>query len=565
MNQTADASAMFAPIWRRKWLILAVGILVAAGTYLYYRHEARRSFLATTQVYLGAGAEEQTQVGATGAAPTRKSAELEPEAQATLINSSIIKGPVREQLRRQRRTKAVRAALTGTTKAKATEKSEFVTITAEAHNAVGTALLANLTAQTYVNRQNHKYQRAVEAALALARRQLRRIETGAEVRSAEASVTAGKGSKSSSAKSSAPSAAETLQASNLSSKINELESYLGVMSVSQLNPVKRKAVQSLSSSPKRNAIFGFVLGLLLASLIVYALARMDHRLRSLAEIEEAFQAEILTALPAVRRPVVHENGQPRPARPLRDPLQRLHTSLQIANAHGPEGRGQPRTILFVSADPGDGQSTVVADLALIQREGGEAVAIVEADFRRPVLAKLLNVSGRQGLAEVLEGRLGVTEAIQGVGAPRPVDGSNAAQSAAGAVATMVEAPVTGSASVLVGGTTVANPTALLAGPTMGQTLHSLAEEFDYVLIDAPGPLEVSDAMPLLRVVDGVVIVARVGQTRGVSAGRLAQLLARTPSAPVLGVVANGASEKDIEKFGFSTYSGRSWLSRLIRP
>jgi Mrp family chromosome partitioning ATPase/capsular polysaccharide biosynthesis protein len=564
MNQPTDASAMFAPIWRRKWLILIVAVLVAIGTYLYYRHEARPSYQATTQIYLGAGAEEQTQIGGIGVTTTKKSGALEPAAQATLINSSIIKGAVREQLRKQRKTKVVRAALVGKTKAKASEKSEFITLTAEAHSARGTALLANLTAQTYVNRENRKYHRAVEAAIALTRRQLRRIETSAAVRSSEASAAAAKGSKSSS-KSSAPSAAETLQATNLASKINELEADLGIVSVRQLNPVKPKSVVKISSSPKQNAIFGFAVGLLLAALIVFALARLDHRLRSLGEIEAAFETEILTALRAVRRPVVLEDGSPpRPARTLRDGLQRLHTGLQVGRANGQEDRSRPRTILCVSADPGDGVSTVLADLALTQSEAGEAVAVVEANLRRPVLAKLLGVSGREGLADVLEGKLGVREAIQGVGASSPPVGSEQPVVSDGATATVVEAPSTGSASLLTAGTAAANPPALLAGEAMGETLRTLAEDFDYVLIDAPAALEVSDVIPLLGLVDGVVIVARVGQTREISARRLVQLLARTPSAPVLGVVANGASQQDINRFGFSAYGARNWRSRLSR-
>jgi Mrp family chromosome partitioning ATPase/capsular polysaccharide biosynthesis protein len=562
MNQTTDASAMLAPIWRRKWLILVVGILVAVGTYLYYRHDAHPLFQADTQVYLGAGAEEQTQIGATGAANPKRASALEPTAQATLINSSIIKGAVKEQLRKQHKTKAVRTALAGKTKAKATEKSEFITIVAEAHNAHGVALLANLTAQTYVKRQNRKYQRAVQAAIALTRRQLRRIETSADLRSSEASAAA-KSAKPGSAKSSAPSAAETLQATNLSTKINALEADLGIVSVSQLNPVKPKNVVKLSASPERNAIFGFAVGLLLASLLVYGLARLDHRLRSLAEIEAAFETEVLTALPAVRRPIVHEDGQPRPAKTLRDPLQRLHTSLQVGSV-GQDGRGQPRTILFVSADAGDGQSTALADLALVQRDAGEAVAIVEADLRRPVLSKLLAVSGREGLVDVLEGKLSAREAIQSVDALPPVAGAAELSAVAAATATVVQAPATGSASILTAGSGAANPAALLASPAMGHLLRSLAEEFDHVLIDASGPLEVSDVIPLLSVVDGIIIIARIGQTREISARRLVQLLARAPSAPVLGVVANGASQQDIERFGFSTYSGSSWRRRLSR-
>ncbi len=57
----------------------------------------------------------------------------------------------------------------------------------------------------------------------------------------------------------------------------------------------------------------------------------------------------------------------------------------------------------------------------------------------------------------------------------------------------------------------------------------------------PSPLEVSDAMPLLAAVDAIVLVARAGHTHERSARRLWQLLASTPTAPVLGVVANGVS------------------------
>jgi capsular polysaccharide biosynthesis protein len=176
MNQTTDASAVFAPIWRRKWLILAVGLLVAIGTYLYYRHE-KPAYLATTKVYLGAGAEEQAPASLTGnAGGSGKKGSLEAGAQATLINSAIIKVPVRKTLRAMPKTKATRTALKGRAKAKASEKSQFITISAEARSAAGTALLANTTAQTYVKRQNQKYRRSVEAALGLARRQLHRIE-----------------------------------------------------------------------------------------------------------------------------------------------------------------------------------------------------------------------------------------------------------------------------------------------------------------------------------------------------------------------------------------------------
>jgi Mrp family chromosome partitioning ATPase len=121
---------------------------------------------------------------------------------------------------------------------------------------------------------------------------------------------------------------------------------------------------------------------------------------------------------------------------------------------------------------------------------------------------------------------------------------------------------TGSVSVLVGATMVANPPALLARPAMSELTRALTSSFDYVLIDAPPPLQVSDVMPLMAMVDGIVLVARLGHTRETSAQRLVQLLQRTPSAPVLGVVANAVSQSDIEKYGLSGRYKPGWRQKL---
>jgi Mrp family chromosome partitioning ATPase/capsular polysaccharide biosynthesis protein len=549
MNQSTDASAMFAPIWRRKWVILAVGILVGLGTFLYYKHQ-RPHYGATTQLYLGAGAEEQLPLSGAGG---KKNSAPEGKTQAVLINSPIIKQAVRDRLRKQKKTKAVKAALKGKTKAKSTEKSEFITISSEARTAKGAVLLANLTAQAYVRRENGNYRHSVESAISLARRQRRRIETGQELRSAEQSAAQKKVGKTT--VNTKTSTSVTLQIAQLSSKINQLESSLGIVNVRQLTQAKS---QKLSTSPKKNAVFGFIIGLLLAAFAAYALARLDNRLRTVADIEAAFQTQILTALPVVRRPIVHGDGPPRPSKLLLDPAQRLSMAVQMATVPEPDGPRAPRTILFVSAQSGDGKSTVASNLGLVLRDAGAAVAIVEADLRRPTLARLLGVGAQTGLAEVLSGRLRLDEAFQLVGAG-PATGAETGSP----IATMVRPQAGGSASVLVGGV-ADNPSLLLSGAGMADTLSAVARDYDYVLVDAPPPLEVSDAMALLGLVDAIVIVARAGQTRSVAAGRLVQVLARTPSAPVLGVVANGLAQKDIKRYGFSTYTGRGWRSKLLR-
>ena len=98
---------------------------------------------------------------------------------------------------------------------------------------------------------------------------------------------------------------------------------------------------------------------------------------------------------------------------------------------------------------------------------------------------------------------------------------------------------------------------------MADLVRAAAEDYDRVLIDAPGPLAVSDVMPLLGIVEAIVLVARVGHTREQAAVQLHQLLARTPTAPVLGVVANGVPRAEISKYGAGATPQRRWPGSLV--
>ncbi len=556
-NNMTEATSTFAPLWRRKWLILVVGILVAVGSYYYYKHKTPL-YQSTTQVYLGSGSEEQG-VLAGGSGGKKKSA-LEPAPQAAIINSPLVHEVVARRLRAEH-TAIARQALRGKVKAKASEKSQFMGITSEARSPRAAALLANLTAQVYVKRENGNYTRGIAAAIALARAQLSRVEAGLNRPKAKG----GKGSG-------GLSTAATLQVATQTSKINQLESELSIVRVKQIGVAKPTGSQLLSPTPKKNAIFGFVLGLFLAALAAIAASRFDRRLRTLAAVEAVFQAHLLSALPTVRRPILRRDGRLSPSKPLAEPLRRLYTSLQLAGgaaaAHSRNGSasavddhsGAPRSVLFLSADAADGKSTIVAALALAQRDAGRRAVVVEADFRRPVQAKLLDVPGRQGLVEALSGALELDEAMQ-VADSAPGEPSVPSPGPGASPSTVLQSQQTGAVAVLVGRSEADDSPALVVDHRMKELLGSLAVEFDDVLIDAPSPLEVSDVLPLLSMVDGVVLVARLGHTRERSAQRLLQLLARTPCAPILGVVANDVPRKDLERYGFvASHGARRWLS-----
>ncbi|HUA74440.1 MAG TPA: Wzz/FepE/Etk N-terminal domain-containing protein [Solirubrobacteraceae bacterium] len=559
MNETTDATSILRPLWRRKWLILAVGIVVGVASYFYYKHQTRE-FQSSTQVYLGAAAEE--------AAPGEK---VSTKNQSALVNNQvqIINSIVVEQVRQTLRAKDKALVRGSKIRAKAPEKSEFITITAEAHTSRGSALLANTTARTFIKRQRASRTRSIERAIAIARRQLRRIEAANVPKTVPKTTGAAgeKGKEKEETVTRAPSTSSVLQAASLNSKINQLESSLTVSGAQQIKPAKPGTAILLSPKPRKNAIFGFVVGIVLAMIAAYVLDRFDRRLRTLDDVEAAFGAQILTGLPKVRRPVVRRNGEPAPSRFLVEPLRRLLTALHLGVTPDPRRMRPSRTILFVSADAGDGKSTVVADLALVARDSGERVAIVEANLRRPVQAKLLGLDGAQGLAEVLIGRLSSAQAMQRVHPispapmaqqPVPVPGAPAP----GAVATVVESQEGGSLFLLSGGAPVSNPPALLGHEAMAELLRSLSDEFNYVLIDAPSPLVVSDAIPLLRLADAVVVVGRAGHTREASAQRLVQLLAQS-EAPPLGTVANCLTRRDMNRYGFTGSDGASWVGKLM--
>jgi len=541
MNDTTDAAAILAPLWKRKWVILIVGVLVGAASYFYYKHQPS-IYSASTQLNLASGSEEQ------GLLSNQKGtvAKAAVDNAATIITSSS----VAEDAHRLLRAEHANAGGKGKVRTKtSTTGSDIVTITAEAPGAKHAARLANAYALAYIKRERAAYVRAVKTAIISTHRQLRRIELAA-------SRSKGKGASS-------LGGTTVIQAASLSSKLNQLESDLTVQGIQQISPAKAASAELVEPLPKTNAIFGFAIGVVLAAFGAFIVERFDHSLRRLSDIEPLLKAPILTALPTARPPITKADGRPAPARSLIEPVRRVHTTLGLRESPTYNG-GEPRVILCTSPGAGDGKSTLVAALALVKRDAGERVAVIEADFRRPVLAKLLDLSGEAGLADVLAGTCTVADVIQTVPLLGTAAGAGSDANAAGG-ATMLQTRTAGSVSVLVGRASDGNPPPALGDRAFAELLSSMSDDFDCVLIDAPSPLEASDAIPLLGAVGGIILVARLRHTRDVSAERLAELLVLPSTAPVLGIVANDVSNRELTRSGFSTgYSQRRWARSPIR-
>ena len=98
MNDTTDAASIFAPIWKRKWLILAVALLVAGATYEYYKKQPP-VYTASTQLYLGSGSEQQNALSTNPGKSTFTGRAL--SDQVAILNSPILGEPVRKRLKRE--------------------------------------------------------------------------------------------------------------------------------------------------------------------------------------------------------------------------------------------------------------------------------------------------------------------------------------------------------------------------------------------------------------------------------------------------------------------------------
>jgi capsular exopolysaccharide synthesis family protein len=181
-----------------------------------------------------------------------------------------------------------------------------------------------------------------------------------------------------------------------------------------------------------------------------------------------------------------------------------------------------RSVLVTSAAPGDGKSTVSWNLALAAASTGAKVLLMETDLRHPSLAASAGeLAPAPGLSTVLAGQLEFAEVVQMVIVPtrHGPHGSDRAM------------------DVVVAGPLPPNPVDLIESERMRSVLREAEEKYDLVVVDTPPTSVVSDAIPLIREVSGVIVVTRLGKSTRESVAHLRKQLDHL-DAPTLGVVVN---------------------------
>jgi capsular exopolysaccharide synthesis family protein len=281
-----------------------------------------------------------------------------------------------------------------------------------------------------------------------------------------------------------------------------------------------------------------VLGLLLA----FAAERFDRRVREPSDLENLYRAPLLAVVPQSSALKLSSDMPEAANRVLPADVAEVFGLLR-AHIRYYNVDQQPRVVLVVSASPGDGKTTVARNLALVSGTVGARTLFVEADLRRPTAAKQFGVSPAPGLVDVLTNELPFKDVVQTVQVTQR-----------GQRQDVVDV-------LTAGGVVPASPAQMLESHAMEHLLEQAKRTYDLVVVDTPPLVMLSDAFPLLRQADGVLIVSRLGQNRSDVAVRLREMLASS-EAPVIGVVANGYKSAGGTSYGYG-YTDAEYLNAPI--
>jgi succinoglycan biosynthesis transport protein ExoP len=254
-----------------------------------------------------------------------------------------------------------------------------------------------------------------------------------------------------------------------------------------------------------NLALGGLVGFLGGIGLVLLLSNMDRKIYSVSQVKSILNLPVLAELGTFSKAQLKFSNL---APSGREGYRRLRASIFSLQKDY-----KLKTLMVTSADNDEGKSTVVYNLALSISQLGRSVLVIDGDMRQPCQHGLFELPNTVGLSTVLEKKVSLSEAIQ-------------------------ETPVPG-LHVLTSGPTPEDPPQLLASPFMSDLLRELDPRFDVILLDTPAATPVVDTTILAPLVDGVLLIVRLGKSQ-----REALLTTRDQisdaQAKLIGVVLNEA-------------------------
>jgi capsular exopolysaccharide synthesis family protein len=266
-------------------------------------------------------------------------------------------------------------------------------------------------------------------------------------------------------------------AENLSPKLTNGESGI------RMKVISPAAVPTSPAKPNRNLILasGLLGGLAVGVLIAIFIELLSTRVRDEEDVAKVSDAPVLGRIS--RNPRGLSGIVMRVARtsPTAEGYRRVRTNLAFS-----EVDRQMKSIVVTSPTAAIGKSTTTLNLALAMAEVGGRGLVIDADLRKPSIAQYCQMDGDVGLTSVLIGSAHLEDAVQRWG-------------------DLID--------ILPSGLVPPNPTKLLGSEAMATLLKRVTAEYDFVILDSPPVLPVSDALTLAHLTDGVIVVARCRVTK----------------------------------------------------
>jgi capsular exopolysaccharide synthesis family protein len=255
----------------------------------------------------------------------------------------------------------------------------------------------------------------------------------------------------------------------------------------------------------------------LLAVIIFWIEWRDTTLKSVEEIRNSLSLPVLGTVPEFE---TQSRGL---AGPLQAALCYYHNPgspeaeayRSVRTAFNACVSSSQKVIQVTSPESGDGKSTFVANLAIAIAQSGRKVLLIDGDLRKPTLHKLFGLRQSIGVTDVANGEIDLLTAAQ---------------------PTVVE-----SLSILTSGDIPGRPAELLASHEFSRLLSTAEKEFDFVLIDTPPLLAVSDPCIVAPKTNGMILVLRLQKNSRAAARRATELI-ETNQINVIGVVANGSED-----------------------
>ena len=205
--------------------------------------------------------------------------------------------------------------------------------------------------------------------------------------------------------------------------------------------------------------------------------------------------------------------------PISETYRTLRTNIQFTALDTKE-----KVLLVTSAGIGEGKSTTIANLAVAIAETDKKVLLIDCDMRRPTVHKIFKLSNIKGVSDYLIGEVALDK---------------------------VKNNVSPFLDVLPSGTIPPNPSELLGSKKMKKFLEEMGEQYDYILLDAPPVMAVTDAQVLSTLSSGVILVVASGKAQRELAKRSKELL-EAVGANIIGAVLTCIDVKNTQ-YGYYSY------------